>query len=288
MGQNLVEYLTKAGFYHSTLSRAEIESEDYTKIDSSEAIVHLAGKAHDLYAVSNHDEYIEVNFEITRKVYDAFLKSSCTKFIFVSSVKAVADHLDKPLKEDFTPNPRTSYGISKLMAERYIQDQPLPAGKSYYILRPCMIHGPGNKGNLNQLYTIISRGIPYPLAAFNNQRSFLSIENFCFVVKALIDSNNVESGVYNLADDESLSTNVLVNLIAKTIGRRAIILRVNPGMLRWLARIGDIIPLLINTEKLTKLTESYVVNNQKIKNAIGKVLPVSAIEGLERTLKSFR
>jgi nucleoside-diphosphate-sugar epimerase len=85
------------------------------------------------------------------------------------------------LTEEVEPKPLTHYGKSKLMAEEYILSQPLSVGKSYYILRPCMIHGPGNKGNLNLLYQIVQKGIPYPLAAFENKRSFLSIENLCFI-----------------------------------------------------------------------------------------------------------
>ena len=82
------------------------------------------------------------------------------------------------LTEDTIPNPKTHYGISKLQAENYILDQKLPEGKRVYILRPCMIHGPGNKGNLNLLYTLVKKGFPWPLGAFENQRSFLSIDNF--------------------------------------------------------------------------------------------------------------
>ena len=50
-------------------------------------------------------------------------------------------------------------------------------GKKVYILRPCMIHGPGNKGNLNLLYGVVSKGMPWPLGAFENRRSFTSIGN---------------------------------------------------------------------------------------------------------------
>ncbi|MDP4679990.1 MAG: nucleoside-diphosphate-sugar epimerase, partial [Cyclobacteriaceae bacterium] len=101
------------------------------------------------------------------------------------------------------------------MTEEYIQSQPLPQGKSYYILRPCMIHGPGNKGNLNLLYKLISNGIPYPLAAFENKRSFLSVENLCFVIRELLERDDIPSGIYNVSDDEVLSSNTLIKLIAK-------------------------------------------------------------------------
>ena len=92
--------------------------------------------------------------------------------------------------------------------------------KSVFILRPCMIHGPGNKGNLNLLYKVVSKSIPWPLGAFDNRRSFTSIDNLCFVIDRLI-SEKSRPGVYHIADDEPLSTNELIEVICETMGRKA-------------------------------------------------------------------
>ena len=67
--------------------------------------------------------------------------------------------------------------------------------KQVYILRPCMIHGSGNKGNLNLLYNVVRKGIPWPLGAFENRRSFTSIDNLCYVVEGLL-TKEVGSGIY--------------------------------------------------------------------------------------------
>src|SRR5690606_31466401 len=102
-------------------------------------------------------------------LYDWYLKSKATKFIYASSVKAIADSVEGELTEDTPARPLTAYGISKLKAEEYIQQLSLGmTSKAFYILRPCMVHGPGNKGNLNLLYKFVTKGIPYPLGAFNN------------------------------------------------------------------------------------------------------------------------
>ena len=257
------------------------------ELDGFSAIIHLAGKAHDLKSVSKPEEYYQVNLELTKKLYDAFLKSDAEKFIFISSVKAAADSVNTILTEEVVPDPETHYGKSKLMAERYIQSQPLPNGKSYFILRPCMIHGPGNKGNLNLLYQLVARGIPYPLAAFENKRSFLSVENLCFVIKEIVERDDVESGIYNLADDESLSTNDLIRILAEGTGRRARLWKFPTAWIKSLAALGDKLNLPLTTERLNKLTENYVVSNQKIKNAIKKNLPLSASEGILKTASAF-
>jgi nucleoside-diphosphate-sugar epimerase len=249
-------------------------------------MVHLAGKAHDLKKTSNDSEYFEVNYELTKKLYDQFLASDTQQFIYISSVKAAADSVNGILSEDEVPNPFTAYGKSKQMAEAYIMAN-LPATKKVYILRPCMIHGPGNKGNLNLLYSLVSKGFPWPLGAFENQRSFLSVENLCFVIKELLSQTNIASGIYNVADDEPLSTNQLIQLMAVSQNKQARIVAISRGFISRIAKLGDQLHLPLNTERLQKLTESYVVSNAKIKQAIGKPFPVNAKEGLLKTFGSF-
>lgn len=253
-----------------------------------DAIIHLAGKAHDLKKVSNPSDYYEANFELTKQLFDSFLNSDSSVFIFMSTVKAIADQVEAVLTEDTIPKPKTHYGISKLQAEEYILSQALPSGKRVYILRPCMVHGPRNKGNLNLLYQLVSKGLPWPLGAFENQRSFLSIENLCFVIKELLENNNIPSGVYNVADDEALSTNELMKLLSQSLSKRNVIMKISAPLIRKVASIGDVLKLPLNSERLQKLTENYVVSNNKIKLAIGKQLPITAREGLLITFGSFK
>lgn len=286
VGQNLSTFL-KENFNIAIFSRIELTKIPVTLSDQTDAIIHLAGKAHDLKKTSNPKEYYQVNFELTQKLYDAFLTSNAKKFIFISSVKAAADTVDDVLLESTIPNPKTDYGKSKLMAEQYIQNQPLPEGKSYYILRPCMIHGPGNKGNLNLLHQVVKKGIPYPLVSFNNKRSFLSIENLCFVIKDLISRDDITSGIYNVADDDALSTNEIVKILAASLNKKPILWNIPPRLITFIAKIGDTLHLPLTTERLSKLTESYIVSNQKIKAVINKNFPLNAKEGLQITAASF-
>jgi nucleoside-diphosphate-sugar epimerase len=251
-------------------------------------VLHFAGKVHDLKDTSESDEYYEVNTKLTKKVFDAFLESEAKVFLTLSSVKAVADSLVGELTEDHIPNPITHYGKSKLLAEQYILSKVIPHGKRVYILRPCMIHGPGNKGNLNLLYSLISKGFPWPLGAFNNKRSFCSITNLCFIIKELIEREDIPSGVYNVADDQSVSTNELINLISGSLGKKSIIWNTPLSIIKVIAKIGDFLRLPINTQRLQKLTESYLVSNKKIVSAIGKPLPIQAKEGLISTFESFK
>ncbi len=254
-----------------------------------DAVVHLAGKAHDTQRTVDAQSYFDINAGLTdrivRRIVDA-APPRPIRFILFSSVKACADAVDGVLTEDAVPAPQTPYGKSKLEAERIVREAAAarPEALCGVILRPCMIHGPGNKGNLNLLYTLVRKGAPWPLGAFDNQRSFASIGNVCAVVDGLLTGNAV-SGIYQVADDETLSTNELITLMAETLGKPARIWSVPAGWMRRAARIGDALRLPLNSERLRKLTESYVVSNQKIKSALGwKSMPVATRAAMKLTL----
>ena len=284
VGQNLTRYLVAAGLEVSPLSLRNL----WTLPKGSGAIIHLAGKAHDTANTSSDEEYFRVNRDLTIKLFNDFLKSDISDFIYFSSVKATADTVIGNLDEEHLSDPRTPYGKSKLEAENYLLSMQLPDGKRLFIVRPCMIHGPGNKGNLNLLFKVVEMGMPWPLAAFDNKRSFLSIDNLNFLISKILENKDVSSGIYNFADDKSLSTNDLVSIIANSIGKKPILWRINTNLISSFANFGNILKLPLNTERLKKLTESYVVSNAKIKRAIGiSRLPIQAEEGLKRTIVSF-
>ena len=264
------------------------------EIPEVDAIIHLAGKAHDTKNKSAADVYFKVNTGLTQNIFDWFLaQPNCKKFVFFSTAKAAADKVDGVLTEDVVPTPVGPYGESKIKAERYILDalesrKDEITDKSVYIFRPCMIHGPGNKGNLNLLYNVVKKGIPYPLGAFENKRTFTSVENICFAVNGVL-TKDVPSGIYNMGDDEALSTNELIEEICKSLGKKAHIWRLPKGLMNGVAKIGGALHLPLNPERLRKLTEDYVSSNAKIKKALGiELMPVDARKGLQRTLESFK
>ena len=257
--------------------------------ENSDAIIHLAGKAHDTSNTSDAEEYFKVNRDLTIQLFEQFLQSDSKDFFYFSSVKAVADSVEGILTENTVPHPLTPYGRAKLEAEEYLLKQKLTEDKRLFIIRPCMIHGPGNKGNLNLLYKVVEKGMPWPLAAFKNQRSFLSIDNLSYLVHQMLLNKAVPSGIYNLADDEAISTNQLIEIISTTLGKKPKLWNINANFIKSMVKIGDVLPLPLNSERLKKLTESYIVSNQKIKNTLSiNKLPLSAEEGLIKTIQSFK
>lgn len=294
VGTNLVEALSS---YHTIYGLDIVQPKkdgiaktyswrELSSIPAVDVVIHLAGKAHDTKNQSAAQSYFDINLGLTQTIFDWFLQSSATKFIFFSSVKAAADTVEGVLTEEVLPLPKGPYGESKIAAENYILSR-LPDNKQVVILRPCMIHGPGNKGNLNLLYQVIQKRIPWPLGAYENRRSFVSIDNLSFVIGAMI-TQNIASGIYHMADDETLSTNELIETICEAMGKSAIIWRIPPPLINWLARMGTKLHLPLTEDRLSKLTESYRVSNSKLKQALGiEQMPVRAKEGFTQTIRSF-
>ncbi len=297
VGSNLVKYLAPANeIYGLDIIAPEkegvVKTYSWDDLDAGlvpevDAIVHLAGKAHDTKNQAAAEVYFKVNTGLTQKIFDYFLASTARKFVFFSTAKAAADKVEGVLTEDVISSPVGPYGESKIAAEEYIQKH-MPLDKQVYIFRPCMIHGPGNKGNLNLLYNVVRKGIPWPLGAFENRRTFTSVENICFAVNGVL-TKDVPSGIYNMGDDEALSTNELIEEICKSLGKKAHIWKLPKGLMNGVANVGGLLHMPLNPERLRKLTENYISSNAKIKAALGvERMPIDAKEGLRVTLDSFK
>lgn len=274
VGTNLIDVLSVE---HDIIRWDVRNTETLPEVD---AVIHLAGLVRDVKIPNTQSkeylEYFEVNTELTKRIFDMFLESSAKKFIFFSSIKA---------KDGDTP-----YARSKKAAEDYIMDKVHDSrfmdqgSKKVYILRPCMIHGKGVKGNVALLFKYVKAGFPWLLASFENQRSYASMGNVMFVVKELL-KQNVSSGKYNICDDETISTNELIMLINECLGKKARMLRLPKLLVKFAAKMGDILHLPLNTTRLKKLTEDYTVDNSAIKEVLEiNEMPISALEGMKSTI----
>ena len=270
VGSNLIEALSG----ENEIIRWDIRSDD--DLPECDVVIHLAGKAHDTKNTTEEEEYYHINTDLTKKIFDAFLRSNAKKFIFFSSIKA---------KDNDTP-----YAKSKKAAEDYIHNQLKVKSEKLkdrdtYILRPCMIHGKGVKGNLPLLFKFVRKGWPWPLAAFENKRSYASMGNVNFVVNELL-KHDIESGIYNLCDDDPVSTNDLIRMMSECLGRKAKMIRVPKAVVYYVAKIGNCFHLPLNTEWLRKLTGDNVIDNSKLKRSFCiDHLPIKAIDGLKTSIE---
>lgn len=285
IGQNLLHSLPQA-------KGISLRDRNWRNTLGSAAVaLNLVGKAHDHEGTATEQDYHHANVELAKQVYQEFIQSSATLLIHVSSLAAIEEFESSvPLKETDACNPISWYGQSKREAEKWLLSQEVPEGKKLLILRPPMVHGSGDKGNLGLLYKLISKGIPYPLSSFDNKRSFISIDNFCFFIEQIIEKKDkLDSGIYHIADDEPVSTKEIIEIIKRITNKKTLNLALPKVLVRGIAKMGDVVPIPLNSKRLKKMTSDLLVSNEKIKKALGiGKLPLTAKEGLEKTIRSFK
>jgi nucleoside-diphosphate-sugar epimerase len=300
VGQNFLKYLSKENKKYQifAISRKhensllnnvtwiKDESNYHTilTINQIDIVIHLAGKAHDTKNTTAADEYFKVNYEMTKQIFDAFNVSKASKFIFLSTIKAVGD--DKTYIQnalDLT-EPQTPYAQAKRKAEIYIQNATLTSDKSFYVLRPCLIYGDGVKGNLATLVKFAKKGIPYPFSAFENKRSYLSVDNLSLLFCKLID-NNYSSFTLNIANDDPIGTQEMIEILSSKLGKKASKITIPESLIEFAAKMGDILPFIpFNSEKLKKITESFVVDTAEMNKLLGFSLPHKTRETISRII----
>lgn len=281
IGQNLI----KLSAHFNLIS---LRKDDWDKnLCVNDVFINLVGKAHDHEGNATEEDYYFANLELTKRIYSEFIKGNGKLFIQISSIAAVEEfESDEPLTEEAKCHPVSWYGKSKRAAELWLLSQEIPENKKLIILRPPMVHGPGDKGNLGILYKFISKGLPYPFASFKNSRSFISINNFVYYIEKILDSYcNLNSGIYHISDTESISTQEIIEVIKLVTTKRVVNIILPNSFIRFIANVGDIIPLPINNKRLKKMTSSLLVSNSKI-NLNLKIdnLPETGIEGIHKTI----
>lgn len=285
VGKNLTRLFTELGHVVIPLS---VRNKGWELPAKADAIIHLAGIEKDTGS-GDQSEYFRVNADLSAQVFEKFLTSNIRDFVFFSSIKAAADSLETVLTEETVPAPLTPYGRSKLRAEELLRGYDVPSGKRLIILRPALIHGPEDRGNMRLLYKLVERKLPYPFGAFENQKSYIGVKNLTYLLLEMLTDKEFPGAVYNVADDTPLSTRRIVEIMHEELGRKAQIWDIPVALWKVSLKCASFVGLGIVTEKVKKLTDNFVISTAKLKTALGiSQLPQNAEEGFRETVKSFK
>ena len=227
-----------------------------------DVVIHMAGLAHDTQNNRLESEYFEVNEGLTKLLMANAERWSIQSFIYLSSIKAVVDSTaDKIIDETMESTATHVYGRSKLSAEKAILKQ--DSNFSKVILRPVMIYGKGQKGNLKTLEKWIRNGFVFPFGKWENKRSVLSINNLSYCIESIV-SNPISSGTYFIADDDPVSTVDILQYIGKGINKKVRFVGVPNSVIQF--------GLKLLPKKLKSITDkvlgSLIVDNKKLKTAL--------------------
>jgi nucleoside-diphosphate-sugar epimerase len=249
-------------------------------VSECDAVVHLAALAHQPgHPASRALEFRRVNTEGTRLLAQAAARGGVQKFIFVSSIAAVCTRSDAPV-DDATPcAPTDAYGCSKLEAERALVAELQGSATDWCILRPPLIYGPGNPGNMRRLLRLMDTGLPLPFASIRNRRSFMFVDNLVDAMLCVLRHTGVVRCAYVVSDGSDFSTPDLVRTLAAAAGRRVRLLAMPVSMLTVLGRAADAVHVPI---AIDRLVGSLCVDGSGFRRSFGWNPPVGVEQAFQQ------
>jgi len=242
-------------------------------------IVHLAAHVHVPKKQRSDDrEYWRVNVDGSLRLAQAAYAAGVQRFVYVSSVHAMATQSDDILTEQSPCNPTTPYGASKLEAEQRLQEFTEHWGMELVIVRPPPVYGPNHAGNLSHLFSAVQRGIPLPFKQLTSRRSLVFVGN---LVEALLLCANVPQAAgktYLVSDGRAVSISELVQIVAGSKGQKPRLFSVPATVLRWGGRIAA------SRETVDRLFGSLIVDDRLIRRQLHWQPPYSLRQGVLMTL----
>lgn len=229
-------------------------------------IIHCAGLAHNSHNPNNKQLYYDSNVKLTKQLSLSFENSKADFFIFISS-STIYDNLKKTreIDESLIGNNLSVYAESKLQAEQEIFKI---CSKKKFILRPCVIVGPNPKGNIKQLKRLVHCKFPIPIPSITSSNNLTDIRNVHFIIEYLCLNHNIDSGIFNVVDNERPNLKELLINVAKA-EKQPLRLIILPN---WIFTLGITILDFINpilSNKLQKLLfETQQISNKKISKII--------------------
>lgn len=259
-----------------------------SKLLPSDSIVLLAAEHRD--DISPVSKYYETNVQGTKNILDEMDKVGCKNLIFTSSVAVYGLNKSSP-DENFNADPFNHYGKSKWQAEQAIKQWfgNDPDGKSVTIIRPTVIFGEKNRGNVYNLLRQIASGKFLMIGKGHNKKSMAYVGNVVAFIKHRLEMAEEGYHVFNYVDKPDLTMTSLLKVIGKSLNKKIPSIRV-PIWLGYLGGYGfDILAFLsrkklaISSVRVKKFVATTQFDASKVHSS-GFKAPFTLQEGLDRTL----
>ncbi|MFT4505396.1 UDP-glucose 4-epimerase family protein [Caballeronia sp. 15711] len=249
------------------------------------AVVHLAARVHVMHdnAIDPLAAFREVNVDGALQVAQAALSAGVPRFVFVSSIKALADSDGgHPLRETDARHPLDPYGESKAEAEIALQEFGMRTGLEVVILRPPLVYGPDVRANFLSLVNAVANGLPLPIGGVHARRSLCFIDNLTSAIALCATDNRAAGEMFHVSDGDDPSVAELARAIGRHLGRPARLVPIPVAMLRFAGRITGRLP------QIERLTDSLQVDSTHIRAVLGWAPPVALDTGLAATAAWYR
>lgn len=254
-----------------------------------ECVFHCAGFAH-AFASSDPDAHWRINFEGTRNLLAAAGEAGVRRFVFLSSVKAMAEPGDACADEDWPGEPVTPYGRAKRAAEELVLELGEKFGMHVVNLRLAMVYGYGGRGNLERMARGIAAGWFPPLPETANRRSLVHVSDVVDVMRLVAAKTAANGKTYIVADPLAYSGREINDYICAALRKPLPNWRIPAKLLRLGGRIGDMAgtlvdkPIPFNSEIVARLLDSSCYSPARIERELGWRAKVSLRAGVEEML----
>jgi len=297
VGRAVVSELAKRGISYRAATRVarsgyfgigNIDSRtDWTAaLEGVDAIIHLASRAHVMNETVDDPilRFRDANVESTLNLARQAITAGVRRFVFISSVKVngEATQPGRPFTAEDPPNPQNPYAQSKLEAELGLFALAEESALEVTVIRPPLVYGPGVKANFATMLGWVDRGIPLPLGAVYNKRSFVFVSNLADLIILSATHPKAAGQVFLVSDGEDISTTELFKKMAQALGRPSWIMPLPAAFLTMAAAaIGQ-------RAIASRLTDSLQVDVTKTRELLGWTPRENITEGLRQTARSFQ
>jgi nucleoside-diphosphate-sugar epimerase len=280
----------KVAIIEDLLDRTSLRS----ALTGATAVVHLAARVHAKAEgiADPGSECHRINVDGTVALLEEGVAAGVKTFVYISSVKAVAGTSSRMLTAQTLPEPVDAYGASKLEAERRVRAIAMKEDIAAPILRLPAVYGPGMKANLARLFWAVDKGIPLPLGAVSNRRSFVYVGNVVAAIQTLLASPAAAHQTFYISDGEDLSTPELIQRIGRALQKRPRLFPVPDVAFAAAGQLGGLLsriaPFNLTGDSLSAVLGSLFVDSSSLRETTGFVPPFSVDKGMSLTAEWYK
>ncbi len=262
-------------------------------LEGIDTIIHMAASAHNIHNGNTPEsiaQFFQVNTLGTKNLVQQAIQAGVKHFIFISSIGAMATLSNRILTENSPCQPDTPYGRSKLQAEQALIELANSSTMDWTIVRPTLVYGQGNPGNMERLIKLVEKKLPLPFGSLNNRRSFVYVGNLVSAITTIVTHPQASKQIFLISDGVDISTTQLIIQIAQCLELPYHLLPVTMTLLTLAGYLGDATQMVtrrnfaLNSETIRRLNGSLWVDNSKICQTLNWKPPYTFEEGLRLSL----
>jgi nucleoside-diphosphate-sugar epimerase len=254
-----------------------------------DCVFHCAGYAH-AFNSSDPEVHWRVNFEGTRNLVNAAGEAGVKRFVFLSSVKAMAEPGAECIDEDWPGEPNSAYGRAKRAAENAVLEAGAKYGMHVVNLRLAMVYGRGGRGNLERMARGIRAGWFPRLPDTGNRRSLVHVDDVVAAIRFVSETPAANGKTYIVADPRPYSGREIFDAISGVPPRLTFHWGLPVALFRVGAVLGDVLGrftgrvLPLNSEVMERLLGSACYSPTRIERELGWRAKVGLAEGVREML----